>query len=150
MPGPTAEHDPVARVLVDVPLAHLDRTFDYSVPADMDHDARPGVRVKVRFAGRDVDGFLLERGAASDHDGSLAVERDGVQLVVGRHVAQQRHVGGAVAQSGEGLILGEREQLERAARHPLAPDPLPLAGGRPRHERDDEGSGHVHEATLGT
>ena len=26
--------DPVARVLVDVPLAHLDRPFDYAVPAD--------------------------------------------------------------------------------------------------------------------
>src|SRR5688500_9030900 len=27
-----AEVDPVARVLVDVPLAHLDRPFDYAVP----------------------------------------------------------------------------------------------------------------------
>ena len=31
-PPPT---DPVARVLVDVPLAHLDRPFDYAVPATM-------------------------------------------------------------------------------------------------------------------
>jgi len=29
---PVADVDPVARVLVDVPLAHLDRTFDYGVP----------------------------------------------------------------------------------------------------------------------
>ena len=29
---PVAEADPVARVLVDVPLAHLDRPFDYAVP----------------------------------------------------------------------------------------------------------------------
>ena len=68
---PVAEVAPVARVLVDVPLAHLDRTFDYAVPASMAQDAQPGVRVKVRFAGRDVDGFVLERAAASDHDGSL-------------------------------------------------------------------------------
>ena len=34
--------DPVARVLVDVPLAHLDRPFDYAVPAAMADDARPG------------------------------------------------------------------------------------------------------------
>jgi primosomal protein N' (replication factor Y) len=68
---PAAEADPVARVLVDVPLAHLDRTFDYSVPASMADDARPGVRVKVRFAGRDVDGFVLDRAATSDHGGSL-------------------------------------------------------------------------------
>ena len=68
---PVAEVDPVARVLVDVPLAHLDRAFDYAVPASMADDAQPGVRVKVRFAGRDVDGFVLERVAGTDHDGSL-------------------------------------------------------------------------------
>ncbi|MCB0895312.1 MAG: primosomal protein N' [Nocardioides sp.] len=63
--------DPVARVLVDVPLAHLDRSFDYAVPATMADDARPGARVKVRFAGQDVDGFVLERCAHTDHDGRL-------------------------------------------------------------------------------
>ena len=36
--------DPVARVLVDVPLAHLDRSFDYAVPAAMADDACPGAR----------------------------------------------------------------------------------------------------------
>ena len=30
------EVDPVARVLVDVPLAHLDRPFDYAVPEGTD------------------------------------------------------------------------------------------------------------------
>jgi primosomal protein N' (replication factor Y) len=64
--------DPVARVLVDVPLAHLDRTFDYTVPIAMAESAVPGARVKVRFAGQDVDGFLLARGTESDHTGRLA------------------------------------------------------------------------------
>jgi primosomal protein N' (replication factor Y) len=64
--------DPVARVLVDVPLAHLDRTFDYTVPVAMADTAVPGARVKVRFAGQDVDGFVLARGAESDHAGRLA------------------------------------------------------------------------------
>jgi primosomal protein N' (replication factor Y) (superfamily II helicase) len=63
---------PVARVLVDVALAHLDRTFDYAVPATMAEAAQPGVRVKVRFAGHDVDGFVVGRAAASDHAGVLA------------------------------------------------------------------------------
>jgi len=63
--------DPVARVLVDVPLAHLDRPFDYAVPESMAADAVPGARVKVRFAGQDVDGFVLERSEASDHAGRL-------------------------------------------------------------------------------
>jgi primosomal protein N' (replication factor Y) len=64
--------DPVARVLVDVPLAHLDRPFDYSVPATMADAAVPGVRVKVRFAGQDVDGYVLERATSTDHTGTLA------------------------------------------------------------------------------
>jgi len=57
---------------VDVALAHLDRPFDYRVPAHLDDAAAPGVRVRVRFAGRLVDGFLLERVADSDHAGRLA------------------------------------------------------------------------------
>ena len=68
---PRAEVDPVARVLVDVPLAHLDRPFDYAVPATMAETARPGVRVKVRFAGQEVDGFVLERAATTEHTGRL-------------------------------------------------------------------------------
>src|SRR6478735_1280536 len=63
--------DPVARVLVDVALAHLDRPFDYTVPATMADDAQPGVRVKVRFAGQDVDGFVIERAATTQHTGRL-------------------------------------------------------------------------------
>ncbi|MFI6319244.1 primosomal protein N' [Nonomuraea sp. NPDC050556] len=64
---------PVARVAVDNPLPHLDRPFDYLVPAAMHDTAAPGVRVRVRFAGKLVDGFLLERADASDHAGKLAV-----------------------------------------------------------------------------
>ena len=63
--------DPVAQVLVDVPLAHLDRPFDYLVPDTMADDAVPGARVKVRFAGQDVDGFVLARAAESAHPGRL-------------------------------------------------------------------------------
>jgi primosomal protein N' (replication factor Y) len=63
---------PVARVCVDVPLPHLDRPFDYLVPAADDEVARAGVRVKVRFAGQLVGGFLLERVASSPHTGKLA------------------------------------------------------------------------------
>ncbi|MEW2385393.1 primosomal protein N' [Micromonospora sp. NPDC047707] len=62
-----AEGSPVARVCVDVPLAHLDRPFDYLVPEALDADAVPGTRVKVRFAGQLVDGWLLERADASEH-----------------------------------------------------------------------------------
>ncbi|MEU7997462.1 primosomal protein N', partial [Micromonospora sp. NPDC049060] len=53
-------------------MAHLDRPFDYLVPAELDADAVPGVRVKVRFAGQLVDGWLLERADDSGHTGRLA------------------------------------------------------------------------------
>ncbi len=70
-PVALAAVDPVARVLVDVALAHLDRPFDYAVPETMAADAQPGVRVKVRFAGQDVDGYVIERAATTEHTGRL-------------------------------------------------------------------------------
>ena len=54
----------MARVAVDVALAHLDRLFDYRIPEKMAEDAVPGVKVRVRFSGRLVDGWLLELGTA--------------------------------------------------------------------------------------
>ncbi len=63
-------------MLVDTPLAHLDRPFDYAVPASMADDAVPGVRVKVRFAGKPLDGFVVARAADTDHTGTLtAIQR---------------------------------------------------------------------------
>ncbi|WP_369380887.1 primosomal protein N' [Streptomyces sp. cg36] len=80
-----AEALPVARVVVDKGGVHLDRLFDYAVPKELDADAQPGVRVRVRFGAgarqvRDgrreggglIDGFLVERIAASDYSGPLA------------------------------------------------------------------------------
>ncbi|MBD0744266.1 primosomal protein N' [Streptomyces sp. CBMA152] len=80
-----AEVLPVARVVVDKGGVHLDRFFDYAVPKELDADAQPGVRVRVRFGAgsrnvRDgrreggglIDGFLVERVAESDYSGPLA------------------------------------------------------------------------------
>ena len=47
-------------------LPHLDRPFDYSVPAGLDTAAQPGVRVKVKFNGQELAGFLIDRVAESD------------------------------------------------------------------------------------
>jgi len=68
---PLAEELPVARVALELPPAHLDRTFDYAVPADVADTAQPGVRVKVRFGAQDVGGFLVERAASSEHGDRL-------------------------------------------------------------------------------
>jgi primosomal protein N' (replication factor Y) (superfamily II helicase) len=56
-----AATDPVASVLIESPLPHLDRPFDYSVPAKLADSALPGVRVKVRFNGQELGGYILER-----------------------------------------------------------------------------------------
>lgn len=66
-----AEERPIARVLPLLPLAHLDREFDYLVPADFADSVQPGVRVRIRFAGRLVDGYVVERVESSDHTGKL-------------------------------------------------------------------------------
>ncbi|MBB6121480.1 primosomal protein N' [Nocardiopsis algeriensis] len=71
-PRRPAEHLPVARVVVDTPLPHLDRPFDYRVPADMDEAAVPGCRVRVRFNNRKLNGFLVERVESSEFSGRLA------------------------------------------------------------------------------
>ncbi len=65
---PAAEDLPVARVALLTPLPHLDREFDYEVPQTLAETAQPGVRVRVRLAGRLVDGFVLERVATSERD----------------------------------------------------------------------------------
>ncbi|MDR1851847.1 MAG: primosome assembly protein PriA [Propionibacteriaceae bacterium] len=47
----------IAEVSVDNPLPHLDRPFDYAIPSDM--PVSVGCRVRVRFAGRKVSGYVL-------------------------------------------------------------------------------------------
>ncbi len=62
---------PIARVAVLTPLPHLDRPLDYAVPAALAATAEPGARVRVRLAGRLVDGFILERVDAAESDRTL-------------------------------------------------------------------------------
>lgn len=62
---------PIARVLPLLGIPHLDRLFDYSVPAKFSAEAQPGVRLRVRFAGRLVDALLIERRSSTDHEGNL-------------------------------------------------------------------------------
>ncbi len=68
---PLAASNPVARVLVESSLPHLDRPFDYSVPAELEDTALAGVRVKVRFSGQELNGYVLERVQSSEAGHSL-------------------------------------------------------------------------------
>lgn len=68
---PLAASNPVARVLIESSLPHLDRPFDYSVPAELEETALAGVRVKVRFSGQELNGYVLERAESSEAGHSL-------------------------------------------------------------------------------
>ena len=63
---------PVAQIVVDIPLMHLDRTFDYAVPEKLHETAVPGCRVRVRFAGQLVDGYLVGRTESTDYGRKLS------------------------------------------------------------------------------
>ena len=63
----------VARVAIESPLPHLDRLFDFAIPEELGEVALPGCRVRVRFHGRLVNGWIIERGP-SEFEGTLHVE----------------------------------------------------------------------------
>jgi primosomal protein N' (replication factor Y) len=54
-----------------VPLAHLDRPFDYAVPDKFADLVQAGCRVRVRFHGRLVDGVVWALGDTTDFPGAL-------------------------------------------------------------------------------
>ncbi|MFD1214470.1 primosomal protein N', partial [Arthrobacter sp. GCM10027362] len=58
-----AAENPVAQVLIESPLPHLDRSFDYLVPEELAAGAVPGARVKARFGGQEVSGYITARKA---------------------------------------------------------------------------------------
>ncbi len=59
----------MARVAVDVALPHLDRPFDYLVPADLAEQRSPVCGCGSGSPGRLVDGYVLERADESEHAG---------------------------------------------------------------------------------
>lgn len=72
MPKKTPAHrKPVVRVLPLLGVSHLDRGFDYLVDESDSQACQPGVKVRIRFAGRLVDAIVLERLNDSDFDGTL-------------------------------------------------------------------------------
>lgn len=70
-PAYLAEDRPVASVILETHLPHLDRTFDYGVPRDLAEHAVPGTRVRVRFGSQQMTGWLVER----RHDSEVPRQR---------------------------------------------------------------------------
>jgi primosomal protein N' (replication factor Y) (superfamily II helicase) len=124
------EVEPIARVLPMLSVPHLDREFDYLVSAEQSDDAHPGVRVRVRFHGRLVDGFILERRNDTDHVGKLGW-LDRVVSAEPVLTAEIRRLVDAVAARYAGtrpdvLRLAVPPRHARVEREPWAP-PGPLA-----------------------
>ncbi|MFI5686155.1 primosomal protein N' [Streptomyces sp. NPDC051636] len=151
-----AKELPVARVLVDKGVLHLDRYFDYAVPEELDAEAQPGVRVRVRFgAGRGrvregrreggglIDGFLIERRAESDYSGPLAALAQVVSpepVLSGELLGLARAVADRYAGSlADVLQLAVPPRSARAEQRPspapLPPPPAPDPGAWARYER---------------
>ncbi|MFF4081929.1 primosomal protein N' [Streptomyces sp. NPDC001777] len=145
---------PVARVLVNKGALHLDQYFDYAVPEELDAEARPGVRVRVRFGagGRNVrggrregggliDGFLVERLAESDYPGALAALAYVVSpepvlgpelLALARAVADR--YAGSLADVLQLAVPPRNGKAEAApSPEPLPPPPAPSAGSWERY-----------------
>lgn len=139
---------PVARVAVDMSLPHLDRPFDYLVPAELDAKAVPGCRVRVRFAGQLVDGFLLERVAESGHDGKLLyLERvTSPEPVLTPEVA-------ALAREVANRYAGTFADVLRLAVPPrharVEAEPAPAPGGGPPDDGAPRGIGAWSEYPAG-
>jgi primosomal protein N' (replication factor Y) len=122
-PPVAAERLPVARVAVDLSLAHLDRPFDYLVPERLAGSAVPGCRVRVRFAGQLMDGYLLGRESGSEHTGRLAF----LERVISPEAVLTPEIAGlarAVADRYAGT-LADVLRLAIPPRHAAAESPRP-------------------------
>ena len=69
--GKPASNSPVARVLVDTGVFHLDQEFDFLVPEELSEQAIPGISVRVLFNGRKCEGYIVSRANSSAHVGRM-------------------------------------------------------------------------------
>ncbi|NED14285.1 primosome assembly protein PriA, partial [Streptomyces sp. SID9124] len=162
-----AKELPVARVLVNKGALHLDQYFDYAVPEELDADAQPGVRVRVRFGagGRNVrggrregggliDGFLVERLAESDYNGALAALASVVSpepvlgpdlLALARAVADR--YAGSLADVLQLAVPPRNAQAE--AKPSPAPLPAPVRPAPGSWERYEQGPAFLSALATG-
>lgn len=135
----------VARVAVDMPLPHLDRAFDYAITDEQAGAVQPGVRVRVRFAGKLRDAWVLEVTDTTEVEKLAPLERvvspevvlpDAVARLV-REVAD--HWGGTFSDVAR-LAVPPRHAASEAAARPERPEPTAseasgVLGGYPGGER---------------
>lgn len=127
----------IARVAVDIGLAHLDRLFDYLVPEEMADHVVPGIRVRVRFAGRLRDGYVVELSDHTEVSARLAplsriISSEPVltasQMVLVRSVAD--HYAGSFADVVRLAVPPRHAATEKTTQRPWpAPDTETMPGG---------------------
>ncbi|MDO5747354.1 MAG: hypothetical protein Q4P66_06830 [Actinomycetaceae bacterium] len=79
LPPPEPRHiecdgvdNPVAQVILDVPIYHLDQPFDYLIPAHLAQRAHVGMRVKIPLGRNVYEGWIIQRSSTTTHQGKLA------------------------------------------------------------------------------
>lgn len=76
----------IAQIATDT---SIDRTFDYAIPKCLMDAVRPGIRVRVEFGKRVIEGFVLSLSETSSHNGSLKQIMDvvgGTPLLSDSHI----------------------------------------------------------------
>lgn len=148
-----AESEPIAQVLLDVAPAHLDHPFDYLIPSELSDQVTAGVRVRVKFRGRDVDGYVLQRSAASAHEGNLQPIRRVVSplpvappetLALARTVAD--YYAGTMADVLRSAIPPRHARAEATVL--AAPSGDFVAGGFAGHDAGHQAAAAGHEAAV--
>ena len=151
-------HPPlVARVAVDVSLPHLDRPFDYTVPDALADQVRVGCRVRVRFSGRQVSGFVLELDDSSEHPGGLQPLRrvTSSEPVLSPAIARLARTvadryAGTLADVLRLAVPPRHARVEREARPaPTGPPVAASPAGRAAWQRAEGGAGLLDELAVG-
>ncbi len=143
-----ADSAPVARCVLDLQPAHLDREYDYLVPAAAAADAVPGARVRVRFGPQEVGGYVVARAESSDHEGRLVPLRRVVSgdpvlapevLALARRVAER--YAGTLADVLRLAVPPRHARVEKevlAAAADAGDRPVPPVTGTPEAASADE------------
>ena len=124
--APAARSAEIARVIVDVDLAHVDRPLDYVVPDALVDQAQVGSLVRVRFSGSRVDGWIVERTRreVDDHVGRVeSVVSATPVLTPALYEASRRIASRFLATTSQVFSLALPPRHARAEREELASKP---------------------------
>lgn len=153
--APAGTEDAAERIAVVWPMLevpHLDREFEYRIPAEMADDVRFGVAVKVRFHGKRITGYVVGVRETPEFTGTLSPLLAVVSpvAVLTEHIWQvaqavAAHMGGTVSDVLRLAIPPRHARAEKALDERMA---KAAAVEDPASEgAEDDPAEHVDEAT---